>query len=81
MTPYRAAPWMVAALALACGGEPEARPAAGSAPATDRAADRPVILKMTEDFRKSQFKFKELIVSLMLSREYSEGTVHVASNH
>jgi acyl-CoA thioesterase-1 len=37
---------MVAALALACGGEPEARPAAGSAPAADREADRPVILAL-----------------------------------
>lgn len=37
---------MVAALALACGGEPEARPAAGSGPAAARDADRPVILAL-----------------------------------
>lgn len=46
MTPYRAAPWIVAALALACGGEPAARPAAGSAPGADRDAGRPVILAL-----------------------------------
>lgn len=37
---------MVAALALACGGEPEGRPAAGSGPAAARDADRPVILAL-----------------------------------
>ena len=46
-------------------------------------ADRPLIRKLTDDFRNSQFRFKELIVSLMRSREFSnsEGTAHVASNH
>ena len=46
-------------------------------------ADRPVIRKILEDFRKSQFRFKELIVSLVRSREFpdSGGAVHVASNH
>jgi hypothetical protein len=46
-------------------------------------ADRPVIARLVEDFRGSQFRFKELIVSLMRSREFpnSEGAVHVASDH
>jgi hypothetical protein len=46
-------------------------------------ADRPLIRKLTDDFRDSQFRFKELMVSLMRSREFSnsEGTAHVASNH
>jgi hypothetical protein len=46
-------------------------------------ADRPLIRQLTEDFRKSQFRFKELIVSLMRSREFpnSEGVVHVATDH
>ena len=33
-------------------------------------ADRPVILKTLEDFRNSQFKFQEMIVSLTLLREF-----------
>ncbi len=36
----------------------------------DTAADRPLILKVTDDFRKSQFRFQELIVSLTLMREF-----------
>jgi hypothetical protein len=46
-------------------------------------ADRPLIHKLSEDFRRSQFRFKELIVSLARLREFpsSEGAVHVASNH
>ena len=47
----------------------------------ETAADRPVIRKMTEDFRRSQFRFKELILSLMLSRENPGGTEHVVRNH
>ncbi len=47
----------------------------------ETAADRPVIRKMTEDFKKSNFKFKELIVSLMLQREIPGGPVHAARNH
>jgi len=46
MTPYRAAPWIVAALALACGGEPDARPGTAAPPPAARAADRPVILAL-----------------------------------
>ncbi len=50
-------------------------------------ADRPVILQAVEDFRKSGYKFQEMIVSLTLQREFSgrntkqEGAIHVASNH
>ena len=33
-------------------------------------ADRPVIRKLLEDFRSSQFRFKELIVSLVRLREF-----------
>ena len=46
-------------------------------------ADRPMIHKLLTDFQKSQFRFKDLIVSLLLQREFPnrEGTVHVASNH
>src|SRR5215813_4828703 len=34
-------------------------------------ADRTLIRQVTEDFRKSQFRFKELIISLVRSREFS----------
>jgi hypothetical protein len=46
-------------------------------------ADRPAIRKVLDDFQKSQFHFKELIVSLLCLREFpnTEGTVHVADNH
>jgi hypothetical protein len=44
-------------------------------------ADRPVILKMVADFRQSQFRFKDLILSLMLSRAIPEGTVHAKRHH
>jgi len=46
-------------------------------------ADRPAIHKLLEDFRNSQFRFKELIVSLARLREFpnTEGSVHVASDH
>jgi hypothetical protein len=46
-------------------------------------ADRPAIRKLLEDFRGSQFRFKELIVSLARLREFpsTEGSGHVASNH
>jgi hypothetical protein len=33
-------------------------------------ADRPAIRKLLEDFRNSQFRFKELIVSLARLREF-----------
>jgi hypothetical protein len=46
-------------------------------------ADRPLIRNLTESFRKSQFRFKELVVNLMRLREFpnSEGTIHVATDH
>jgi hypothetical protein len=50
-------------------------------------ADRPLILKAVQDFRKSQFRFQELIVSLTLLREFpgetidQGGSAHVASNY
>jgi hypothetical protein len=49
---------------------------------TETAADRPVIRKMTEDFRRSQYRFKELILSLMLSRKLPEEPFmpHVITN-
>jgi hypothetical protein len=50
---------------------------------TETPADRPVIRKLLDGFQSSQFRFKELIVSLMLVREFPDrrGTAHVASNH
>jgi len=47
----------------------------------ETAADRPVIRQLTEDFRRSQYRFKALIASMMLSRETPGGTVHAARNH
>jgi hypothetical protein len=45
-------------------------------------ADRPVIKKLLEDFKNSQFHFKALIVSIMRLREFPNGgAVHVATNH
>ena len=43
-------------------------------------ADRPLIRQVYEDFRNSQFRFKELMVSLARSREFPGATedVHVA---
>jgi hypothetical protein len=36
-------------------------------------ADRPLIRQVFNDFRSSQFRFKELMVSLVRSREFSKG--------
>lgn len=49
----------------------------------DTPADRPVLSQTTEEFRQSGFRFKELLVSLIKSREFPEpGRMkHVASNH
>jgi hypothetical protein len=46
-------------------------------------ADGPVIHKLLEYFRSSQFRFKEIIVSLARLREFpnTEGSSHVANNH
>jgi hypothetical protein len=57
----------------------------------DTEADQPLILKVTEEFRKSQFHFQDLVVSLTLLREFPQGAnsslatatkgpAHVASN-
>ena len=44
--------------------------------------DRALIRRVLDDFRKSQFRFKELIVSLVRAREFPTGdAVHVASHH
>ena len=48
---------------------------------TETAADLPVIRQLTEDFRRSQYRFKALIASMMFSRENPEGAVHAARNH
>jgi hypothetical protein len=46
-------------------------------------ADRPSINKAAADFRNSQFRFKELMVSLVRAREFAPagGDVHAAGNH
>jgi hypothetical protein len=43
-------------------------------------ADRPMIRKVFEDFRKSGFRFQEMIVSMMVPMSQG-GQVNVASNH
>ncbi len=45
-------------------------------------ADRPMIRQVLEDFRNSQFRFKELIVALMRARGFSDSgeALHVASD-
>ena len=49
----------------------------------DTAADRPALTQALEAFRKSDYKFKELMFALATSREFSGSgrTVNVASNH
>jgi hypothetical protein len=46
-------------------------------------ADYPVIRRVLEDFRASQFHFQELMVSLARNREFpgEEDAIHVARNH
>jgi hypothetical protein len=50
---------------------------------TETAADRPVLDRIFQDFKNSDYRFKELILSLVRSREFpgEERGVHVASNH
>jgi hypothetical protein len=50
---------------------------------TETAGDRPLIRKVAEDFRRSDFRFKELIISMVRSREFpgEGGPVRVAHNH
>ena len=49
----------------------------------DTPADRPVLSQALQEFRKSDYHFKELIVALVKSRESSDSrrTVNVASHH
>jgi len=49
----------------------------------DTPADRPVLTQALEAFRKSDYRFKELMVALVKSKEFSASrrTVNVASNH
>ncbi len=49
----------------------------------DTPADRPVLHQAVEVFRKSDYRFKELMIALIRLTEFPEsgGTVHVASNH
>jgi hypothetical protein len=46
-------------------------------------ADRPLIRKVLEDFRNSNFRFRELIVSLTVQRQFpgQEGASHVAGDY
>jgi hypothetical protein len=37
---------------------------------TETAADRPLIREAFEDFKQSQFRFKEMMVSLAVAREF-----------
>jgi hypothetical protein len=49
----------------------------------ETAADRPLIRSVTADFRNSGFRFKELILSLVLFREFLQDSrgLDVANNH
>jgi len=50
---------------------------------SETAADRPLIRSVTDDFRNSGFRFKELILSLVLSEEFPQDKQRfdVANNH
>ena len=50
---------------------------------SETAADRPLIRFVTDDFRNSEFRFKVLILSLVLSREFPQEKqrLDVANNH
>jgi hypothetical protein len=49
----------------------------------ETSADHALIQKVRDDFRNSHFRFKELIVSLTVQRQFSgqEGAAHVAGNY
>jgi Protein of unknown function (DUF1585)/Protein of unknown function (DUF1588) len=47
---------------------------------TETTADRPMIRSVLEDFRRSGFKFKEMIISMVRAREFGQGGGNVASN-
>jgi len=50
---------------------------------SDTPADRPLIQAVTDDFRNSGFRFKELLLSVVLSREFPQEKPRpdVANNH
>ena len=49
---------------------------------TETAADRPQIREVLEEFRKSGFRFKELMVAMLSARESNQGTpIHVERHH
>ena len=50
---------------------------------SETAADRPLIRFVTDEFRNSSFRFKELILSLVLDREFPQEKqrLDVANNH
>ena len=50
---------------------------------TETPGDRPLIRRVSDDFRNSQFHFKDLIVSMVRSREFSGPGVdaYAANNH
>ena len=48
---------------------------------TETPADRPLIRSVLEDFRKADFRFKEMIISMMRAREFpGQGGARVAGN-
>ena len=49
----------------------------------DTPADRPLLSRVLEDFRKSDYRFQELLISLIKARESSDSgrAVHVAIHH
>jgi hypothetical protein len=55
---------------------------------TETPADRPLIRRVFEDFRRSGFRFQEMIISMMRARETpgaevipTAGGANVAGNH
>jgi hypothetical protein len=40
---------------------------------TETPADRPKIRRVLDDFRRSGFQFKELVISMMLAEQFPEG--------
>jgi hypothetical protein len=49
---------------------------------TETPADRPLIRKVADDFRKSRFRFKEMIISMLRHREFPvEGGMYRVANH
>ncbi|HVW85583.1 MAG TPA: DUF1592 domain-containing protein [Bryobacteraceae bacterium] len=48
---------------------------------TETIADRRLLARVFDDFRNSGFRFKELIISMVLNREFPEGQELHAANH